>query len=165
MTQLMWPWHAMIKAHKVILSAHSVWINNFGECLYQSKKGILEPSGKVWYQPARNTLRDNVEKEGGASAFMMGEEQEEETKVCKRVRKRRRRRRRWRRRRRRRACRSWWGSTGDHDKQTEETLLADNADVEEEKEESLEKLMGTNLFWDQEKQNSEIWISLLISLQ
>ena len=24
------------------------------------------------------------------------------------------------------------GSTGDHDKQTEETLLADNADVEEE---------------------------------
>ena len=65
----------MIKAHKVILSAHSVWINNFGECLYQSKKGILEPNGKVWYQPARNTLRDNVEKEGGASAFMMGEEQ------------------------------------------------------------------------------------------
>ena len=43
--------------------------------------------------------------------------------------------------------------TGEHDKQTEETLLADNADVEEE---ILEKLMGTNLFWDQEKQNSEI---------
>ena len=43
-------------------------------------------------------MRDNFEKEGGASAFMMGEEQEEETKVCKRVRKRRRRRRR--------ACRS-----------------------------------------------------------
>ena len=67
---------------------------------------------------------DNVEKEGGASAFMMGEE-EEETKVWK----------------------EWeregggaggelvgvdGGSTGDHDKQTEETLLADNADVEEE---------------------------------
>ena len=37
MTQLMWPWHAMIKAHKMILSAHSLWINNFGKCLYQSK--------------------------------------------------------------------------------------------------------------------------------
>ena len=49
MTQLMWPWHAMIKAHKVILSAHSLWINNFEKCLYQSKKEILEPSGKVWY--------------------------------------------------------------------------------------------------------------------
>ena len=72
-------------------------------------------------------MRDNVEKEGGASAFMMGEEQEEETKVCKRVRKRRRRSRR-------RACSVGvdGGLTEDHDKQTEETLLADNADVEEE---------------------------------
>ena len=51
---------------------------------------------------------------------------------------------------------SMGGSTGEHDKQTEETLVADNADVEEEQEESLEKLMGTNLFWDQAKQNSEI---------
>ena len=26
-----------IKAHKVILSSYSLWINNFGKCLYQIK--------------------------------------------------------------------------------------------------------------------------------
>ena len=29
----------------------SLWINNFGKFLYQSKKELLEPSGKVWYRP------------------------------------------------------------------------------------------------------------------
>ena len=158
MTQLMWPWHAMIKAHKVILSAHSVWINNLGECLYQSKKEILEPSGKVWYPTRKKYFGGTTLRRKGVQVHLW----------CVRS-----------MRRRLRFAKEWereggaggaggehvgvdGGSTGDHDKQTEETLLADNADVEEE---SLEKLMGTNLFWDQKKQNSEIWISLLISFQ
>ena len=40
-----------IKAHKMILSAYSLWINNFGKCLYQSKKELKGTSGKVWYRP------------------------------------------------------------------------------------------------------------------
>ena len=158
MTQLMWPWHAMIKAHKVILSAHSLWINNFEKCLYQSKKEILEPSGQVWYPTRKKYFEGTTLRRKGVQVHLW-----------------------WVRSRRRRLrfAKEWeregggggaggehvgvdGGSTGDHDKQTEETLLADNADVEEE---SLEKLMGTNLFWDQKKQNSEIWISLLISFQ
>ena len=137
MTQLIWPWHAMIKAHKVILSAHSLWINNFEKCLYQSKKEILEPSGQVWYPTRKKyfegtTLRrkgvqvhlwwvrsrrrrlrfaKEWEREGGGGGEHVGvngDRQETMTSKLKRL--------CWSitptwRRSRRRAWRSWWGQT------------------------------------------------------
>ena len=39
-----------IKAHKVILSSYSLWINNSGKCLYQIKK---EPVSKFDIDPWR----------------------------------------------------------------------------------------------------------------
>ena len=181
MTQLMWPWHAMIKAHKVILSAHSLWINNFEKCLYQSKKEILEPSGKVWYPTRKKYFEGTTLRRKGVQVHLWW------------VRSRRRRLRfakEWEREGGGENAGVDAGSPGDNDEQTEETLMADNANVEEEKslekfinncqsknhycsknEEQLKPFMTIQLGprnWKQKqdyKPNSEIWISLLISIQ